>query len=181
MFSKLNCWVIIVDHAHTLKRFGEDRVSYWECVLFFASPLAIPVGLLLSQKHVDDPTVNVIVTAASIFAGLLLNLLVLLYTYATRLGDMVVRLDTSLTTGQRDRWRRIHALVGELLANISFSILSAVLLVICCLLFPKDLGLISRAIECTICYLTSIMVLSLFIVLKRIHMLLKTEVAEIRL
>jgi uncharacterized Tic20 family protein len=114
-------------------------------------------------------TINTIITAASIFAGLLLNLLVLIYSL---IGDFF-----SLRKTQRASEAK-KELLQDTFVNVSFCILVSVLLVCVCLvamMVPVG-GCIRFVTDIGILFLTGLLVLSLLMVLKRIHALIQSEI-----
>jgi hypothetical protein len=160
---------IVLDHISTLRDFGKQRGNPREIAFFFLIPI-IWAGIQISLNYrTTDSLVNLLVTAASIFAGLLLNLLVLIYTVASRPERPEV-----------SEIKRVLArdLLRETFFNISYGILVSVLLVISCLLLPQDgtTGSVQKSIvDAFVYYFSAQLVLSLLLILKRVHALLRHE------
>ena len=83
MLSQLNPSNIVIGHLKTLGRKTpdeKDRVSVFDVVLFLFTgvPFAVLQLIAVTQGYfLTSETVGIIVSAASIIAGVLLNLLVL--------------------------------------------------------------------------------------------------------
>src|SRR5438105_4011348 len=115
--TKINVLPIIRGHLASLRDADTDRASTQDIALFFGVPLVIAgVGYLLKWRLYVD-SLNALLAAFAIFAGLLLNLLLLIYTFSS---DSVH--PAALTRLRRTVVRQLHD-------NISFAILLSVSLV----------------------------------------------------
>lgn len=122
MFDKVNVKAIISDHLSSFYDFRSSRRSWSDIILFWGTPICVAgicawKGLLLSTS-----SVNSILTAFSIFAGLLFNLLIMVLTFLqTSLNSKVpVELSDLMTRKQ---------ILREVTANLSFSILLSIAIV----------------------------------------------------
>jgi hypothetical protein len=75
--SKINVWPIVVDHWKTLRDYGSSSASMRDMLWFTGVPVATAGLLLYHRVLLSTDAVSVLITALSIFAGLLLNLLLL--------------------------------------------------------------------------------------------------------
>ena len=78
MFAKFSLSVIFNGQLKSMANTSGDRDNQ-EFLIFFLIPILSPIAQYLLDLHLTTTIVGIIVSAASIFAGLLLNLLVLLY------------------------------------------------------------------------------------------------------
>jgi hypothetical protein len=196
MSNKINIINIIRDHISTLRDYDKDRYSISDLCIFFILPLFTSFVIIFFKIILSDQLVNVLVMSLSVFAGLLFNLLLLVY-------DIMGKPNSSE--------RPLRApLLKELSSNISFGILTSIVTIILLLVFslattsdiltsstvisnPIAISNNSNNIEITfgfalfcaqtipyllaflIYYLVSIFILTLFMILKRFHIILRNE------
>jgi hypothetical protein len=170
MVNKLSFEKIIKAHFATMRDNSTNKVSYSDVFLFFGLPI-FASGFFLSGYTLNKDILNSIITSASIFAGLLLNLLVLIYS----LSEKFRQSNTS-------NWGSKQKVLEQTFSNISFCILISVLLVIACMLgFRTDdelkeaITIAKNVADFVIYYLTAALILHLLMVLKRIHLLMESE------
>ena len=116
MSNKINIINIVRDHISTLKDFDKDAYSISDLSIFFILPLIVSSIILFFNIILSNELVNVLVMSLSVFAGLLFNLLLLVY-------------DIMRKSGSGDRPLK-GALLKELYSNISFGILISVITII---------------------------------------------------
>ncbi len=173
MSNKLNVLKIISDHVNTLRNFDTGRYSPVDFSTFFVLP-ALLSGILLwvFKIGLSPDIVNVLITSLSIFAALLFNLLLLIYD--------IVRDPQKITdpSGIKGKYLR------QIYANVSFCILISLIGVIVLLLAFFDLRGVSIGtvvspitvlITFIVYYLGALFILTLLMVLKRVHILLSKE------
>jgi hypothetical protein len=168
--GKINVFRIVKDHFGTLRDYRTGEMSLSDVSLFIGAPLAL--GGLVWWKHFNfDATVlNGMLAAFSIFAGLLLNLLVLVFSFAG--NPRFVGSDPATVTRRR--------LILEIHENLSFSILVAIAVAVLSLAGLCEMKYAqSKDSNPIISVGTAILlgnfILTLLMVLKRIHILLSTE------
>ncbi|WP_152526894.1 hypothetical protein [Pseudogulbenkiania ferrooxidans] len=171
MLEKINITAIVKEHLQTLKRGSCTEISTWEVTLFFAIPIVIALPLAI-YFDISSDFVNGIVTAASIFAGLLLNLLVLIYTVLSR------QRQPAKNDKEKQRLVIFKQVLKETFANISFCILTSVILVAVCLLSYIKGGIFPKGNHFLIYFLISQLILTLLMILKRIHKLFDFEISN---
>jgi hypothetical protein len=194
--SKFLPILIVRDHFKTLRAYGAKRADWLEVLLFFGVP-AVCAGVAMTLAKFSPDLANLLATVFSVFSALLLNLLVIVQTASERLvgsapttaGDGVsaaaARVNESRRKDRIDYLKEVHA-------NISFGTLVSVVLlglVLVHVVFSGagTVGSSDRwdlagewgrgALECSIWYLVGIFLLDLFMVLKRIHILLDRTIA----
>ena len=173
--TKINVWRIVQDHFSTFRNFDTDTVSVIDYFLF----LGIPVGATgLCWKigfNFGPDVLNALLAAFSIFAGLLLNLLVLICGFAGQ--ERFSGYDASSTTRRRFL-REIHQ-------NLSYAILVSIAVVVVALIGLSAIKYTDPAgakiqnphpvLTGALVFFISNFVLTLLMVLKRMHYLLLQE------
>lgn len=168
MVNKISFLKIFSSHFNSMRNDATGRISWGDIFVFFGIPLAVSF-ITLSQLNFNKDFLNSIITSGSIFAGLLLNLLVLIYTLVTKFNTEEVN------------WPQKKILLEQTFANISFCILVSILLVVCCMLAfradedMKTITLSKNIADSIVCYLTCVLSVHLLMVLKRIHTLIDSE------
>lgn len=171
MFEKLDTLPIIRDHIHTLVNHKTGEILKKDLVTFFGLPflIALALSLFINSGLMDTAVANVLITSLSVFSALLFNLLLLIY-------DIVRKEDSQLKAVPRRG--TIKRFLKEIFANISYSIFISVVCIIFLLLLYLQVGSIwyYRVLSFISYYLIVSFLLTLFMVLKRVHILLKQEI-----
>lgn len=172
--NKINLLRIIVGHLDTLRNYSSGKRSWADVAFFFGLPLLVAfLGWFYGWGLYVD-ALNALIAAFAIFAGLLLNLLILIYTFST--GSTFPNALAKTKT----------RFVRELHDNIAFSVLVSILIVIAALVGvtqlkmkdPQNLAHTGPILTFIVIYLTANFVLTLLMILKRIHILLSTEIEQ---
>lgn len=176
MIEKANPTLIVKDHFATLVVDNENKISKGDVFLFFILPAMIALVLLSINFNLNNDTISLLVTSLSIFAALLFSLLLLIY-------DIWWKTNGCGTVENRDL--RIKYL-NQIYKNISFEILISVANVIVLILLSvvvtndiegfhwHSLNLII-IVEFLSYYLFGIFILTLLMILKRVHALISTD------
>lgn len=172
MFSKYSFIVIIRGQLTTMKIYGTNYLDKWEFFLLFLAPVSSPIIQYALNLHLNKDTISTIVSATSIFAGLLLNLLVLLYSILTS----VPKTETTFATQDE----KVKDLIEHLFYNISFAVLICVLMVIAALLGLTEKGWWVLPSELVVYYLGAQLFLLVAQILKRFHTLLEHQISTSR-
>lgn len=178
IFTKINIVKIVIDHVATLKDYNRAKYSYLDIILFFVFPLFISGILILFSVLLNKDLVGILINVFSIFAGLLFNLLVLIY-------DVISKIDKPLNSSKTSNSIQAVKLkidtLEQIFSNISFEILlslfNVIFLAISTLFTIKEASYIFSFL---IFYLVTLFTLSLLMVLKRVHKLLSDEIKEQR-
>lgn len=167
MFEKINVWLIIKDHFATLyRRENPDRVCWQDIVTFFLMPIILSIICILFFKSVfnNPDTYNLIATIVSIFGGLLLNLLLLIFDILEKMKE---------DTPKREKKKK---LLMEINANISYSILLSVIIIVTLLINHAEFSCLLRDfLLWLLAFLLFHFLTTLLMVLKRVFILLKHE------
>lgn len=166
MFDKINATKIVRDHVATLKSFDTDKYSSSDFLLFFFFPLLLS-GILVYFKFIlSKDFINILATSLSIFAALLLNLLLLIY-------------DILRKSEKTDSNYKLKAkFLKQIYANISFCILISIVTIVFLIIASLNIKQLESILAFGIYSLVFIFVLTLFMVLKRVHILLSKEVSS---
>jgi hypothetical protein len=171
MIGKIDVRQIVADHFATLVDENTKQRSGLDFNLFVTVPILVASALLFFDLILGKSISNVLITALAVFAGLLFNLLLLIFDIANK---------------PRPEGERLNALklrfLKEIYSNIAYAILIALLTIVILLIHFLFLSLNNRAGQVfaafTVYILSVNFVLTLFMVLKRIHILLATEFKE---
>lgn len=165
MSKKLDARDIVADHFGTLVDYRTGESSTLDVLVFFGVPAVGALAMLWCGMRLNQGQTTVLITALSIFAALLFNLLLLTHSIIT---DAEVGEDTTR------RPRRLR----EIYSNISYSILVAVLAVALLLLNVLfEVVWVSVSTSGLVYFLVANFLLTLFLILKRIHLMLREEFA----
>lgn len=165
MAGRINVWAIVRDHVRTLKDADDDRYSAADLVLFVVVPGALAGGLWYLGISLTREAVNVLITSLSVFAALLFNLLLLIYDIVRKPPER----------GELQGFKKLF--LQQVYANISFCILISLVAVIVLVISYLELPwpVLTHLVAAVIYYLLLLFILTLFMVLKRVHVLLKQE------
>lgn len=172
MVKKIDFTKILLDNVRTFKNNVDDSWSVVDCLVFLVFPFVLAALIQFSKYTLHESFVTAIITAASIFAGLLLNLLVLIYT-------IFVSGNTGVHSGiTPDRLRVWKKLIKQTFANVSFCILISIIIVALCLLFYLGwVPWLRDIVSFTLYFCCTTLILHLFMVLKRIHALIDFDIS----
>lgn len=166
--AKFSILSIIRGQLASMRNYGTARINRREILFLFFLPLIVPALQLWARvPPLSSDVVATVVSAASIFAGLLLNLLVLLYSFVTAADspEVTERDATTETT-----------LVEQTFSNVSFAIVISVVLVAASLVtLAHHASLVAPAEFCVYYFGTMLMLLVLQI-LKRVHALMQFRI-----
>lgn len=169
MLSKIDPREIISSHFRSMYRHDTGKVDASEVSLHIAVPLAFSILSAFFIESLSGDVVGIIVSAASIVAGLMLNLMVLVYTlaYNTKNSGKPISKPTEFKN-----------LTDELLATISYSILICIMLVATAFLALAPNSLVAEVGKFIATYLGASALLCLLMVLKRCHILVAFELNQ---
>ena len=159
MTQKINVSRIILEHLKTLIDNRTSKLSIIDLVTFFIAPSIVGVVSCLMKIMFNDGAVGAIVAALAVFAGLLINVLVLLYTVnPVGSGEQFIK----------EQKRLISQINANMLFDILVSLAAVIFLCITPLLECEWRVLFSGISLCLIC----VFVLTLLMCLKRLHTLI---------
>ncbi len=158
MSQKINVIHIITEHHSTLCSYATGRVSLLDLAVFYGVPFLLGVASWWFNLELDSDRANATIATAAIFAGLLINVLVLIYTVAQKGAEGAEK-----------------KLVKEFFANVSYAILLSVVtvvLIMANLFLPQPYNWIWALVIALFTQFCLVLLMSL----KRLHALLKHKV-----
>jgi hypothetical protein len=167
MIAQLNPTDIVLGHLRTLGKKDikeKDHASVYEVSLFllFGVPFAALQLIAVNESiFLTGEIVSTVVSAASIIAGLLLNLLVLTYT-------LVVNHAKDLTDS-REIFKKVAL---HTFYNISFTVFASLILVLVCLMCLANNLTLKILGNVLTFYVGPLVAVSLLMVLKKCHKLI---------
>ena len=185
MIVKMNIIGIIKNYFNTFKDDKTDKVLKIDIFIYFIIPLLSSLLIVYYGFLLTESNANIFLTAFSIFAALLFNMLFLLFDIVKKTVEQNSSSE-NLTETKKTKVK----LLKETFTNISFTVLLSVTIVIILLLFiifikHIDLTLLTIfGIKIILRHIMSFMTISLIImfmmsflmVLKRVDILLSKEV-----
>ena len=165
MSTKINPSIIVIDHFKTLRQNQIGKILFDDILIFFLLPILLSLLLLIFGQYLNDNLITIFVTSLSIFAALLFNLLLLIF-------DIVNKEDH-----KNDKSTLKIRYLKEIYSNISYSILISIIAIIALLVAYIDIPLTYLNFVLGFISYTLIIqfLLTLFMVLKRVHILLSKE------
>lgn len=175
MFSRININKIVIAHYKSLSNLNNRGITFNDVLIFILFPLVLACILVYNNISIKSQVSNLI-TALSILAGFLFNLLAIIHSSLGKIRDEIRQQnlqDNSLK----------YKFANEIHANISYNILVAILtivgLIISGLNFEtKSNELLSMFCRCLdlVCYFLLVhFLLTLIMILNRVYILLDKE------
>lgn len=148
MSQKINIWFILEKHFKSaIRNASTDKISWLDIFIFLMIPAALASFVFFGDIADKANTISLLTSVCAIFAGLLLNLLVLVYDQNKRVSEKLLILGeakrgiikpapnlTELKLGSVDspedgpirRYSQHKRLLNELVVNISYSVIVSV-------------------------------------------------------
>ena len=173
MIEKIDIGKILKNHIMTLRKVNSTKISFQDIMLFYALPILFSLLIIYYYNFtLTKNATNILITSMSIFIALLLNLLLLLFDIIRK-----NRLANDSTTND-PKYIIYYKLLYEIYINISYCICIALFSIILLLIFPilsRTNKLIIYIISFLIYFLTSNFLLTMFMILKRMFILISKE------
>lgn len=165
MLTKINVTQIIKDHVETLRNYNSLKLSHSDFFVFFILPALISFSLLYYKICISNEARNILFTALSVFTALLFNLLLLVF-------DIIQKKEENNGTITKLKFLK------EIYSNISFSILLSIvdIIVLAFTFFNNDY--IYYAANFLNYYILTLFILTILMILKRVHLLLSKEISN---
>ena len=182
MSSKVNIKEIVCGHIKTLSVAGETKASFVDITTFIITPIALAILSLCLSFNLDKDLNSLLVNFGAIFTALLLSVLVLVY-------DQENKIESNKGSGELYKVKIV--LLQELYYNICYSIIVSVALVVICFIHSatnqnlEDIRntksvydsssariIFAHALSAISIFLTSNLILTIIMVVKRMHTLL---------
>jgi hypothetical protein len=171
---KINVWHIIASHFATLRNDKTGGLSLVDIGTFYAVPVLIAAAVALHAQRFPDAFYGLAISVFSIFAALLFSVQIALFSILQR--DMRVKSlpEAKAKTALERRIEQRRDLMREVNANISYLILVACLGVAMLLAFSLTVHLATLR-SAVSSYLVSHFVLTVLLVIARVHTLFDEE------
>lgn len=169
IITKINVSDIVRDHLNTLIHEHNGKRSGPDLILFYGMPIIVATLLLWLKGVFGGAIGGVMVTAFSIFAALLFNLLLLTYD--------IVRKTDGITPADKLKARFLR----QIHSNISYAVLISLTLIVILLAYfvvisSPRLATVRQMLAFTVYALATNFILTILMVLKRAHILLSKEI-----
>lgn len=163
MIEKINILRIVSDHCASLVDATTEQRKDSDFVLFFGVPVIVGTGLIFGGILPNKDLIGILVASLSIFAALLFNLLLLIYD--------IVRKGNAAQPKQRGKF------LQEIYSSIAYSILIAIATIAALLLyFVVTSHLVTSYVVAFFVYSLGLnFILTILMILRRVHDLLSTE------
>ncbi len=171
MPSKFSITEILLDQVRTLRDNSAKRSSKFDIFMNLVFPGIISTIFIGCNRLISGAMINPILTAFSVFAALLLNMMVLIYT-------IVIRENSKDENSGKDKLKL--SLLAETYTNIQFAVLVSVFIIICLLLIlflPYNIY-IESSLSFLIYYFIFVFIFTMFMVLKRTHIIMRKEITS---
>lgn len=153
MSAKINIGFVLRKHfQYALRKSDSLRIDWVDVVAFLLVPCILGVMSYFSDSASSNDAVSIIITASSIFAGLLLSLLMLVYDQSKRTEekleglyaladkpapadnfDELIRREPSKSHSLVSKYETHLRVLDELVVNISYSIITSLLVIFLCI------------------------------------------------
>lgn len=170
---KIDVTRIIVAQVRTMRDNSTQKYSPADLLLFYGLPVLLAAGGSYFGWKFNADVLNALLAAFSIFAGLLLNLLILVYTFSSQQEHPAALTKTRMV------------LIKELHDNIAYSILVSIIIVVVTMVTvaylkmhekPPEAAFTVRWVTGTVIFFTMNFVLTLLMILKRIYVMLNQTI-----
>lgn len=174
MLSKINITKIVIDHLNTLRDYNTQKLRFIDYALFIFFPIVLSAILVTFSLLIDKSFANILITSLSIFAALLLNLLLLVFDIVRKTNDAISK-NREMKNPYENEERRLIFL-KEIYSNISYAIFVSILSIIILLIayFICNVHLL-QLVSFFVYFLSINFILTLLMIVKRVHILLSNE------
>jgi hypothetical protein len=184
MSLKINVFALIKEHFLTLKNDESGKVSYVDLFSFIFIPLSLSIATILFSIKLNSDFTGAVINFGAIFSALLMSVLVLVYDQDTKLDDSIKSAkENDEIQITKAKYELKKELLKQLYHNICFAIIASLSIVILSLLqilgdfYSWDLAS-KWIITPFIIFTLSSMVLTTFMVVKRMHALLNASSSQ---
>lgn len=165
MSSKINFIGLIRDHFATMRNDRTQKLSKTDIIEAYLLPIIFSAILLYFKFTLAESILNYLITSFSIFVGLLINVLVLIYSISIDDKNMNPQKSNDLSSAD--------TLIKEIFINISYSIIISSFCVVFSILCIIANDFQKPFITSIIIFLSINFFWTLLMILKRLHILMK--------
>lgn len=167
MSTKIDISCILKDHFGTMRNERNGAFDWGDGFIFIALPILMGLFAFYAGVSLDDDAIAIMITAASIFSGLLINVLVLIYSINQKVDNN--------DNAPKEKIDLEKDFLKEIFANLSFSILISLFVIFCLSLLIFSPHWLDKALIAVIIALSVNFILTVLMALKRIHLLLNEK------
>lgn len=157
--DKLNIYCIVQDHFGSFRSYDTKKLLWTDMFFFILVPILIGLLYFLWFPAIDDNTRRLVITSYSILIGLLLNINVLIF--------------NRIQESKKDNLRL--SLIKEMFANISFTILIALMTILLLIVSEFFVDTVERIINTLVIIFAAMFILNLLMILQRMYLLFQDE------
>ncbi|WP_433632124.1 hypothetical protein [Chryseobacterium cucumeris] len=175
MFSRINISKIITAHYKSLSSLNGKGITFSDTIIFIVLPLIISSYLFYKDISIKSQ-ISSLITALSILAGFLFNLLAIIHNSLGKIKEDIKIQNTDSNSLKLKFANEIHA-------NISYNILIAIISVVSFVLYGLNIELrdqnfnklLLSSLNFICCFLMIHFLFTLLMILNRIYILLDKE------
>lgn len=177
MFKKINVSKIVIDHLNTLKSYDTQSLRVADYALFIIVPIIISITMVCFSYLIDKTFANILITSLSIFAALLLNLLLLVFDIVRKTNDSLAKSKEAKNPYEAEEKRLTF--LKEIYANISYAIFISILsIIILLVIYFVSLESLLQFLSFLVYFLSINFIFTLLMIVKRVHILLANELKK---
>lgn len=169
MLGKINPREIIRAHFAAMRRHDTGEIYYAELFTHIFLPVLFALVMAFLVGCATKETISIIVSASSIVAGLMLNLLVLVYTLAH---------NSKACQKTIPKLEEFQTVSKELTSTISYTVFICILLVASCFISLSSEKILAVIGNFLVAFFGMSALLSLLMVLKRSHALVQFDLGN---
>ncbi len=173
MLNKVNVVPIFLDHLRTLRTYPKNNLDWIDIFIFFFVPIISTGAFLYLRTEITAGMLQTLITFFAVMFGFKFNVLVILISYRERVSDSVQSLKSADHNDELMlRKTKLLKLSEEVSSNTLYGVLISIFCIIYLLLLDmKILSLGWLATAFILVFLTHY-VLTLFMILKRLRVII---------
>ena len=158
--KKINVFGIVRKHFATLKNSNTRKASFDDWFTFLVFPIGVAAFISYFKPVISESVLDLLIASLSIFVGLLINVVVLIFSIIQKEQDSRIKSDV----------------LGETITNICYTILiSLITIVFAFIMFSENLHT-KEIFTCLIYFLTIHFLVTLLMIIKRMYLLFIGEI-----
>jgi|SRR5690606_31777379 len=162
MSSKINIGKIIHKHTESIFANRANRISFWDVFTFVLVPIIISATLVYYRVTIDSDYSNTIIAGLSIYIGLSLNFIGIIF---------------ELSTKEKFKCSSVLDVLKETIANVIITAIIAMAIILLNLL--RDIELITYGVYSILYFLLFELLVTLLMVFKRVYTILIESIDQL--
>ncbi|RZJ56303.1 MAG: hypothetical protein EOO44_00095 [Flavobacterium sp.] len=162
MSSKIDISKIVSQHIKSVFANRSNQVSFWDLFTFVLLPIGLSVLLVYKSIKIDNDYANTIIAGLSIYIGLSLNFIGIIFELSTK-----------------EKFKRTNVLdvLKETISNIVVTAIIALAIIL--LILVRDISIISCYVYVTLYFLLFELLVTLLMVFKRVYTILIESIDQL--